>query len=895
MRQLRSYTLRALAPLSAPLLALLLLCAASPAAADVSVLGVKNAMVQFLLRQIGTPGAFEVTAGAVTEPEPGVTALNDVRVADRDGVWLTLRRVSFSWNASALLSGRVEMDLLRIEGMRMARLSGDPEIEGGALAEAPPPESVWPRSPIDLHVKAFELRDVYLSDRVLPQAIAFDGDGAIRDEGDAQTLRLKLKRRDAVPGRIDLSYERRFKADRLSLNLDADEGAGGLVATVAGLPKDSASRIAFKADGPPRDWRATLSARSDNVFDASGEAAISYHAPVAATVDLSIRPGPAMSRDVRIALGREAAFALRVQEDAEGVIRVENAAVKAAEVDLGLNGFYRRAGGGFEFALKAQARRGLSGLTEAAEFEKLALDAQLKGAIPLSELTGVEALGGLRDASFSAEALGLRIRNDDVRSPALNAQIDGRWSGERATMTAAAEAPAVAQKFVAALAVPLKAKRGEGLLLARNEAIEGSLDWAGEIADIWPLVPAPDQLLSGAAAVNLQLGGTLDAPKVSGAVALDKGRYENLELGAILEDIAVRSRIDGGSQIELKLSARAGGGRIDGDMALDLAAKGGPGVAATVRLTQADLARREDLRARVSGEISARGPVAAPKIVGGLVVDEAELRLIAPPAAAIPDLGPVRRRGDPAPQDGEKASSAEAAGGPTLDLSVSAPRKTYVRGRGLDSEWRAALKIAGPAAAPQISGRIEKLDGRLDLLGRRFTLARGVIDFAGAKRTDPRLDLVFTRAANDIEGRVIVGGVASAPSISFASTPALPPQEVLPRVLFGRSKQSLSLSEATQLASGVATLTSGEAGLIDRVRRMTGLDVLDYGETGSGGEAVTAGRYVGDGVFVGARQTLDGKGGAAVAEVEVTDGISVDAEVGGDGGSSVGATWKFDF
>ncbi|MEM9724730.1 MAG: translocation/assembly module TamB domain-containing protein [Pseudomonadota bacterium] len=185
--------------------------------------------------------------------------------------------------------------------------------------------------------------------------------------------------------------------------------------------------------------------------------------------------------------------------------------------------------------------------------------------------------------------------------------------------------------------------------------------------------------------------------------------------------------------------------------------------------------------------------------------------------------------------------------------------------------------------------------GRLDLIGRRFTLRRGLVLFNGGSAIDPALDVMFARETDDLEARVLISGTATAPEINFASTPSLPEQEVLPRALFGQSKLSLSALEAAQLASGVATLMSGEAGLLDRAREVTGLDVLDYGEVEGGADAVTAGRYVGEGVFVGAKQPLDGAGGSAIVEVEVLDGVSVDAEVDRDGGSSVGATWRYDF
>lgn len=1341
---MRKWIARLALTLIAPAIALFLAAAPGPASADFSVLDMKNSLVQFLLRQIGTPGAFEVTAGEVTEPEPGVTALNDVRIADGDGVWLTVRQVSFSWTPSALLSGRVEIDFLRISGLRMTRLSGDPELEGGELAENPPSEGFsWPRSPIPLAVKSVELRDAYLSDKVLPQAIAFDADGAVTDEGDAQVLKLAVRRTDGVSGRIGLSYDRRFGANTLALKLEAEEAAGGLVATAAGLPEGSASRVSLSAEGPPTDWKATLSASSDRVFALTGGASISYEGPIAADVDLRLEAGESLDPALRRALSPDARLVGRLSEGGDGVIRIEEAFLRAADLDLRIDGRYGRNDGALDFVLAGEARRGLSDLANGAAFERVSIDGRLKGLLERFDLTGEaaiasltsgpvdlgaatlqialakdeervdlqldgqasrlrvdrlgpevfgearlafdgalaggqfsikdarlesnlirasasggadlngerfdvsyaveandlapalaaygldgagaarieggvagpfadlaakgearvaalrvdgEALGdavlthdlsiaeatsggvrfsleggvigpakasltlrsddeGLTLSDISAEALGATLRGnaeidgetglatarlaldapdlrplgrtldqplsggiggdliaepregrqavaidlaadrlsldarrfasgpvrvtlDDVESGqgldaglrwrlaridgakigsaslyakgaldafefdaaatlkesadplaaslkggyrregdgaalrldvaraafgegekadvyalaepllvslregaasfeklavslprggaiearlahagedgvALDASVDGLdlgvigkrfdapvsggsldaslaldtrpgrasgtlrakaaglkvaganqpidaaitgdWDGMRAALAVDAAAKGGARPLAVTLQTPLRAAPGGGIEAPKDEPIEGSVSWSGDIGDFWPLVPAPDHLVTGRAEIDLKIGGVLGAPKVSGRIALDGGRYENLAFGTILENVTVRSQIEDGSNIRLDLDARAGQGGATADVSLDLAAEGGPRIAARSRLRGALLARSDDLTATLSGEIAADGPLAAPKISGRLQIDEAEVRLITPAGAEIADLGPVRPAGAPEPTKADREAARLAARGPELDLTIDGPRKIFTRGRGLDAEWRAALTVAGYAASPIVTGTIEKLRGRLDLLGRRFDLTRGEVVFSGAEPPDPSLDLVFTREANDVEGRVEISGNASEPKLAFASTPALPEQEVLPRVLFGRAKQSLSAAEAAQLASGVATLMSGEAGLLDRARSLTGLDVLDYGETRGGGDAVTAGRYVGEGVFVGAKQPLDGKGGSAVVEIEVFEGISIDAEVGRDQGSSAGATWKFDF
>ncbi len=115
--------------------------------------------------------------------------------------------------------------------------------------------------------------------------------------------------------------------------------------------------------------------------------------------------------------------------------------------------------------------------------------------------------------------------------------------------------------------------------------------------------------------------------------------------------------------------------------------------------------------------------------------------------------------------------------------------------------------------------------------------------FSGATPIDPGLDVKLLRDNDGIRGGIAVSGNASDIQINFVSTPALPQGEVMPRVLFGRSRQSLSVLEALELASGIATLMDGSGGMVDRVRSAIGLDVLRVEDKGDGA-AVTVGKNV---------------------------------------------------
>ena len=416
-------------------------------------------------------------------------------------------------------------------------------------------------------------------------------------------------------------------------------------------------------------------------------------------------------------------------------------------------------------------------------------------------------------------------------------------------------------------------------------ALSGRVTWAGDIGELWAVVPAPGHVLDGTSNIDLTIGGDLDNPTLSGDVSVKDGRYENLDIGMILVDLNVASKVTPDGALALDVSAYDGAGNpvsakveLNNDM-----------ISAAVEAESAVLIRRDDITAAVSLNITAAGKLVSPTIAGEIIIDRAEARLVDATPPSVADLGPVEIKGA-APEEPKD----DGLGGAPLDIKVRGDQDIFVRGRGLDSEWMIDLAIGGTTAAPTIGGAITARRGQLSLLGAPLDLARGEIRFFEKREPDPTLDILLERENDGVTGGIAVTGVASEPEISFVSQPTLPEGEVLPRILFGQSRQSLSPGQAASLALGMATLFDGSGGTLDSIRSTTGLDVLRI-EDGERGPSVGVGSNVADGVFVGAKQPIDGGSASVQVEVEIFDEFTIDSETGRDTGSSIGLNWKRDF
>ncbi|MGM0586178.1 MAG: translocation/assembly module TamB domain-containing protein, partial [Pseudomonadota bacterium] len=467
---------------------------------------------------------------------------------------------------------------------------------------------------------------------------------------------------------------------------------------------------------------------------------------------------------------------------------------------------------------------------------------------------------------------------------ALALDASGRWDGRAARLTGTLSGP-FGRPFDLRATLPLVPSGGPLPRLPEDGALDAGVRWQGPVETIWPLLPLPDHDLRGELDLDLRATGALTDPRISGAVSLREGAYQNLQAGTILADMTVTSEIADGEDLVLRMEATDGAGApVRADIRLE-----GRTLEATLTSEEAVLVRREDVTAAATLDLRAEGPLTAPLISGDIRVDRAEVRLVNATPPSLPTLDVVVKGAPPPPEP-----EAGEAGGPQLDIRVHAPGDIFVRGRGLVSEWEMDLQVAGSAAAPRITGAIERRRGQLDFLGRAFALAQGQVRFQGASPIDPYLDVSLEHQRQEITGRIAVRGPASDPEITFESEPALPEGEVLPRVIFGRSRQSLSSGEALQLGIGVATLLSGREGPLGGVRSAAGLDVLSVDTSGESA-TVRAGRNVAEGVFVGVEQPVEGGSSAVEVEVELRDNVTVDARTGGDKGSSVGVNWKYDF
>ena len=127
--------------------------------------------------------------------------------------------------------------------------------------------------------------------------------------------------------------------------------------------------------------------------------------------------------------------------------------------------------------------------------------------------------------------------------------------------------------------------------------------------------------------------------------------------------------------------------------------------------------------------------------------------------------------------------------------------------------------------------------------------------------------------------------------------PEVPRDEIISRVLFGKTAAQLTAAEAAQLALAVRDLTGrgGSTDILGFARRTVGVDVLRVDTTETGAASVEAGKYLTDQVYVGVKQGGTSETSGAAVEVELTPNITVESEVTGSGANKSGVRFQLDY
>ncbi|AWW73965.1 DUF490 domain-containing protein [Erythrobacter sp. KY5] len=410
--------------------------------------------------------------------------------------------------------------------------------------------------------------------------------------------------------------------------------------------------------------------------------------------------------------------------------------------------------------------------------------------------------------------------------------------------------------------------------------LDAALGYDGPAQSLWRLAGIETFDLTGPVSVDARATGTLSNPSITGDLASDDLRLQSAISGTDITGVSARGRF-AGSRLELTrfTGSTSGGGSVSGSGFVDLAgmsATRGPQIDIRAAASRARLLNGNGLDATITGPLRIVSDGTGGAIAGRVRVDRASWALgIAAEDMRLPTIATTEiNRPD---------QVAARSTGPTSQwrylIDASAPSRVAVDGLGLDSEWGIDIALRGTVDDPRMGGEASLVRGAYTFAGTRFELTEGRIEFDADLPIDPRLDIEAQASANGTDVTIDITGNAQTPEIAFSSTPALPEEEILARLLFGGSVTSLSATDAIQLGAALAALQGGGGGLdpIGQLRRSIGLDQLRIVSADPAlgrGTGVALGKNLGRRVYV--ELVTDGQGYSATQlEYRITSWLAL--------------------
>jgi autotransporter translocation and assembly factor TamB len=424
-----------------------------------------------------------------------------------------------------------------------------------------------------------------------------------------------------------------------------------------------------------------------------------------------------------------------------------------------------------------------------------------------------------------------------------------------------------------------------------------SLDIAGDldlsIANVW--LAAAGERVSGRLSMTARVAGSTAAPTIRGTAQIADGAFRSAATGFELRGIEASLE---GSEKRLVLSRLSAGtpdgGTLSANGSLDLDRTANYPFRLFAKVSEGRLISTPLTTLKASADLQMSGSLlGSPRVSGAVDISRWDIRI--PERLARP-LVPIKITHRNAPEwMGKDEDDDTAAQASTfrllLDIAVRAPREVFVRGQGVDAEFGGEATVSGSTDDPNLRGQFDLRRGSVTLLSQRITLSRGSIQFLGA--ADPVLDITGGVTKSGVSAMVSVKGRASDPQIALSSTPSLPQDEILSRLLFSKRTTQLSPFEAAQLAQVVGRWTGLDTGpdILERLRSVLGIDALSATTDETGTTSFSAGSYLGPGVYVGVSEA---SGGSATIDLDLSEDIKLRGEAGAtDTKVGVVAEWEY--
>ncbi|WP_193165224.1 translocation/assembly module TamB domain-containing protein [Microbulbifer hainanensis] len=427
-------------------------------------------------------------------------------------------------------------------------------------------------------------------------------------------------------------------------------------------------------------------------------------------------------------------------------------------------------------------------------------------------------------------------------------------------------------------------------------------DGSADLSVLGEFIDPEIHAMRGQLNFTLDADGDMERPNFNGRIELSGGDYEHRPSNTRLRHIELLARLTPDEwRIERAHAEDGEKGTLDLGGAVSFRPAAPAAMNFELRARKLHLLNTPAVRGAVSGTLVLDGTTEDAQVAGKLTLRPLSVQLEQLIGTSVPEIEVVEVE-----VDGPQVKQ----GPPLLDkialaIQVVVDQQSYVRGLGLNSELRGEVDIAGTAAKPQASGALKIVRGNFDLLGKRFELQEGQVQFennVAAIYVKGRHTYTDGEITAEISGTL--SGAKDDLDVTFSSTPAAAQDEIFAQLLFGKSLSDISPLQAVRLVSVVRTLQSGGSAFdpVAKTRELLGVDTLDLQreESDEGDQyALSLGKYITNRIYIELQRSTDPLNPwEAKMQIELRRNLNLEiksADSNGSGAGSVELQWKNDY
>ncbi len=202
--------------------------------------------------------------------------VEEIRMSDADGTWLTMRGMTLNWNRLAVLRGNINVNELSADEIILARAPA-PNPSAPPTAEATP--FTLPELPVSINIQSLKANRITLGESFLGEELNLSLNARLVLEGGSGEALLSAARIDGPAARFALDGAFSNETRQLRVDLQVHEDAGGLLVTQAKIPGEPPMALTVLGEGPLDDFIADILLTSDGEQRLSG------------SVELATEPG----------------------------------------------------------------------------------------------------------------------------------------------------------------------------------------------------------------------------------------------------------------------------------------------------------------------------------------------------------------------------------------------------------------------------------------------------------------------------------------------------------------------------------------------------------------------------------------------------------------------------